>query len=215
LKRTLSVVVSIGILLSTTLWADTLVVKALFSNKAMVSINGKNVMLTKDRPVDGYRLVSADSFEAVIEYKGKQSRYTINGQPIQSNYPAAEKAISLTIWPNKRGLYVTTGSINGVGTEFLIDTGASVIAMNTNHASALNIAPEEGRNIGVETASGHLLGKSVKLKSVQIGGIIVNGVDAVILPGKYPKKVLLGMTFLQNVDMQRKGTAILLQAKPY
>ena len=202
-------------LFSTAMLADSIVLQALFNNKAMVSINGKSTMLLKDRSVKGYKLISANSYEAVIEYNGHQQRYTINGQPIQSQYPVGEKPTSLTIWPDKRGLFVTTGSINGVVAEFLVDTGASVVAMNASHARALNISFAKGENINVETASGQLLGKQVTLNAVQVGGIIVKEVSAVILPGKFPKKILLGMAFLKNVDMQREGEAILLQAKPY
>lgn len=205
----------VGVLLSVALHADSIVLQALFTNKAMVSINGRSVILVKDKPVSGYKLISSDSYEALIEYNGKRQRYSINGQPVQSKYPENDKQPSLIIWPDKRGLYVTTGSINGVGTELLVDTGASVVAMNTSQARALNISSAEGSNINVETASGQLLGKRIKLRSVQVGGIIVKEVDAVVLPGKFPKKVLLGMAFLKSVDMQRQGSAILLQAKPY
>lgn len=203
------------ILISSSLRADVIMLQALFNNKAMVSINGKSIMLVKDKPVQGYRLISSDSYEAVIVYNGQSRRYTIDGNPVQSQYPAGKQQASITVWPDKRGLYVTTGSINGMNAEFLIDTGASVVAMNESHARAFNISTEKAYKINVETASGSLVGRQVKLLTVQVGNIVVKDVDAVIMPGAFPRKILLGNAFLKNIEMKRTGQAILLQAKPY
>lgn len=204
-----------SVLATATLFADTVVLQALFNNKAMVSINGKSILLVKDKPVQGYRLIKSDSYEAVIEFNGQARRYTINGSPVQSRYSAGKELAAVTIWPNKRGLYETGGSVNGLHADFLIDTGASVVAMNESHARAFSISTEKALRIKVETASGSLIGRQVKLRVVKIGGIVVNNVDAVILPGNFPRKILLGNAFLKNIEMKRQGQAILLQARPY
>jgi len=211
----MSILFITSIFLSVPLHADSLVLQALFNNKAMVKIDGRSVMLKKGKQISGYKLISADSYEAVIEYKGQRRRHVITGQPVQSKYPETAKLASVTILPDKRGMYVTTGSINGVGAEFLVDTGASVVAMNATHARTFHLSMSGAMDVPVETASGKVTGKYVKLKSVQVGGIIVRDVGAVIIPGEFPKKILLGMTFLKNINMQRKDSVIMLQARPY
>jgi len=192
-------------------------VQALLPNMAVVELDGRRITLFKGRaPVAGLRLISADSYEAVIEYKGKRKKYHLGNQPVQTNYPATTATAEHQLWPDNRGMYFTAGSINGVGTSLLLDTGATVVAMNIHHARSFGVdLSKQTRQLNVKTASGQTTGYSVKLKTVRIGNIQINNVDAVVLQGGYPERVLLGMSFLKNVDMQRKNNMILLKARPY
>ncbi|HEC28300.1 MAG TPA: TIGR02281 family clan AA aspartic protease [Gammaproteobacteria bacterium] len=203
--------------MSTSQAADRIIVQALFNNMAVVNINGKRITLIKGKPVQqGLRLLGANSREAVIEHHGQVRTYKMSGQPVRSRYPDVAKTAEIKIWPDKNGLYITSGLVNGVTTEFLVDTGASVIAMNEEHARNFGIDYKKtGKPIDVETASGKLTGSVLKLNSIQVGGIVINNVMAVVLPGKHPTRVLLGATFLSKVDLQRKDTVILLKARPY
>ncbi len=202
--------------LNTTAQARSLVIQALFNDMAVVSIDGARITLRKGKTVRGLTLIRADSHEAVIDYQGTRKRYTLGGQPIRSAYSRADAAEPVNVWPDARGLYTATGAINGIATEMLIDTGASVVAMNSEHARTLGIDYESLRpDISVETASGQLVGSTVSLNSVRLGHIIIRDVRAVVLPGQHPRHVLLGATFLQHVDMRRKDAVIQLRPKPY
>ena len=194
-----------------------LLIEGLLPDMAVVNFDGKRVTLFKGKTKYGLTLISADSYEAVIEYQGKRHTYGAGGQPVRTDFPEiADKVDVITIWPDASGLYTTLGSINNVRSNFMVDTGASVVAMNTNHAASFGIdAEKEGTPMNVQTASGNSMGHRIKLKSVKLGNIVVYDVEAVVLPGDFPRHILLGMSFLKNVDMQRQEQAILLKAKTY
>jgi len=194
-----------------------LLIEGLLPNMAVVNVDGKRVTLFKGKTTHGLTLISADSYEAVIEYQGKRYTYGAGGQPVRTDFPETADTVDvLTIWPDASGLYTTLGSINDVRSNFMVDTGASVVAMNVNHAASFGIdAEKDGTPMNVQTASGNTMGHRILLKSVRVGSIVVYDVEAVVLPGDFPRHILLGMSFLKNVDMQRQEQAILLKAKTY
>lgn len=207
-------------LLAVALWmsplamaADKVMVMALFAGKAMVAIDGHNYLLTVGGPAhEGVRLLTADSSSALLEIDGKQRRMTLNDQ-ISGSYKQAPST-EVTLWPNLHGMYTTPGSINGQPVEFMVDTGATDVAMNAGQAYSLGI---DYRVVGapsmVSTASGVAKAYGVTLDSVTVGEITLHQVDAVVLDGNQPDHVLLGMSFLQRLNIQRNGQAMVLQKK--
>ena len=113
---------------------------------------------------------------------------------------------------NERGQYITTGSINGRPVSFLIDTGANVIALNSQMASSLGIDFQSGRLKETTTAGGSVQSRAVILDIVHVGEISVNNVQAVVLEGDFPVDILLGMSFLKNVKIEENAGLMLLQA---
>jgi aspartyl protease family protein len=98
--------------------------------------------------------------------------------------------------------------------DFLVDTGASSIAINANLARKLGINFRyEGEQGYSSTASGYARIYKLKLDSVQIGDIIVNNVEAAVLEGDFPATALLGMSFLNRVNMKRDGELLILEKK--
>ena len=116
--------------------------------------------------------------------------------------PPAQPRVSL--WPSD-GMYLTNGSINGYGVDFLVDTGASAVAINAATAKRLGIDYLNAPKIGVRTASGTDVGYQVNLDSVQLGDIIRFNVMAIVIDGPEPQRALLGMSFLRDLDLQRRG----------
>ena len=106
---------------------------------------------------------------------------------------------------NDRMQYQTTATINGRRIGVLVDTGANIVAMNATQAERLGIPPGTGKATRVETAGNTLVGRSVQLDSVDVGGIRVDNVRATVLDGEYPRMILLGMTFLEHVNLQERN----------
>lgn len=193
--------------------ADKVMVMALFADKAMVAIDGHNYLLRVGGPAhDGVRLLAADSSSALLDIDGKQRRMALNDQ-IGSSYSQTAPS-QVTVWPNLRGMYTTPGSINGQPVDFLVDTGASDVAMNAAQARSLGIDyMVNGEQSMVKTASGVVPSYSVTLDRVSVGEITLHQVNAVVLGGSQPDHVLLGMTFLGRLNIQRNGQAMVLQKK--
>ena len=112
-------------------------------------------------------------------------------------------------------MYRVVGSINGFPVRFLVDTGASSIAMNSAQARRLGIDYRvEGKPGMASTASGVVRSYGVVLDRVKVGDIELRNVRAEIIDGSHPQQVLLGMTFLSRVDMAREGQMLELTSKP-
>lgn len=111
------------------------------------------------------------------------------------------------------GHYYTRGYINGKAVEFVVDTGASTIALNSDVANYLGVRYELGRRLNVETASGIVPGFKVNLLSVAIGDIKVENVEAIVTEGGFPSDILLGNTFLSRIDYAVESGVLILQTK--
>lgn len=195
-------------------WASEAQVKvmALFNGKALLLIDGERKVVSKGETVKGITLLSANGRGASIRTEqGKQLMLGIN-QSIQHGYKK-RKNKKLTVYPDRAGMYMLRGQINGQPTRFLLDTGASYIALSEVEADRLGIAYESGRKGRVHTASETVPVWNIRLDSVKVGGISVPHVDAVILQGDSPRHALLGMSFLKHLNLERNGSAMVLEQK--
>ena len=119
----------------------------------------------------------------------------------------------LTISKGAAGHYWVTGLVNGYSVPFMVDTGASKIAMNAQQARRLGIDfKTKGSPVMVSTASGTEKAWRVYLNSVKLGAIEVLGVDAMVLDGEFPRDVLLGMSFLSRVSWREDQGALIVEA---
>jgi len=110
-------------------------------------------------------------------------------------------------------MYLTPGSINGFSVDFLVDTGASAIALNAPTAKRLGIDYVKGEVIGVKTASRIEKAYRIMLDQVQVGQIKLHNVSAMVLDGPEPARALLEMSFLGQLDMERSGERMDLKQK--
>jgi aspartyl protease family protein len=196
-------------------WADAPRVRvlALFPNKAMLEIDGRERLLRAGQvSPEGVTLVSADQHEAVVEVGGRRESLTF-GTAVGGTFATPEMR-EVKIYRNAKGAYTTVGSINGRPVDLMVDTGATAIAMSAAEARRLGISYRlDGAPVGVTTASGTVPGHRVTLDRVTVGDITVRNVDALVIPGDLPEQVLLGLTFLNRVDMRQEGAEMVLRTK--
>ncbi len=208
------------LLILISIWSDCTIaverlrVVALFSDKAMVEIDGKNRLLKKGRvSPEGVLLISADAKGVVLEIDGVRETYEL-GRHVSASYskPEVQEA---RIWRDTRGSYTTVGTINGRTVNMLVDTGASAVAMSEIEARRLAIPYLlKGKVIRVSTASsGSVKGYSVLLDRVQVGDILLRNVPGTVIEGSSPRDVLLGMTFLGRLQMENSGNMLLLKSR--
>jgi aspartyl protease family protein len=111
---------------------------------------------------------------------------------------------------NRHGHYVASGEINGERVVFLLDTGATLVSVPAALASRLGL--ERGPGFPAVTANGTVTVYGTRLDSVRLGDIEVRDVRASINPGLQGDEVLLGMSFMQDLELlQRGGTLTLRQ----
>lgn len=191
--------------------AASVTVEALLPNTAVLMINGQRKTLKAGASYQGVKLLSADATVAVLEINGERQRLGLN-RNITTNYVAPERR-QLDIPRNDRMQYITSAQINGRSIQVMVDTGANVVAMSARHASALGVDYRAGMPSKLETASATIDAWMVTLHSVEVGGIRVENVRATVTAGEYPSTVLLGMSYLQHVELrEREGVLSLSRA---
>ncbi len=196
---------------------EQIMVNGLFKDKAIVTIDGKRSVLRKgERAANGILLIKANSKEAIIEFNGEQKTYSL-ATPLGSNHTQKAKNSSnqkVVVITDAGGLYQVSGSINGFSVRFIVDTGASVVSMNSNVAKRLGIDYKlTGTESASYTASGIDKIYVVNLKRVRVGGIELRNVSGAVHEGAFPAVTLLGMSFLGKLNMKREGRVLELQQK--
>lgn len=186
-------------------------VVGLFSGKALVTINGGGQKLLKagDKTPEGVKLISADSNQAVLEIDGKQQSLGL-GQGVSTGGVQGDQGrASAILTADIQGHFIVTGSINGQSAKFLVDTGASSVSMGADVAKRLGIPYQKGKRALMSTANGVTQVYLVSLNNVKVGDISLNGVEGTVHETTMPV-VLLGMSFLNRVDMKREGASMVL-----
>jgi len=185
----------------------------LFKDRAMLRVLGvERYLKVGETSPEGARLVSATAEQAVVEYRGESHRLTLSDR-VGGTF-AEVRDTSISISPDSFGQYRIGGSINGRAVGFLVDTGASVVAMSERHAEALGIDFKGStERAQVMTAQGQTQSYLVTLDQVVVGGIASSQVRAAVIPGAYPVDVLLGMSFLRSVSMEENAGVLRLKQK--
>ncbi|MDO7710355.1 MAG: TIGR02281 family clan AA aspartic protease, partial [Pseudomonadota bacterium] len=172
-------------------WSGSLniVVVGLFSGKAVLTINEQQRLLEVGNiSPEGVKLISATSQSAIIEVEGVQKKYLLGSQVGGLFAPPAKQPM-VSIWPND-GMYLTVGSVNGYSVDFLIDTGASVVAFNAATAIRLGLDYLNAPAGMVQTASGVEKAYQVTLDQIQVGDIQLPNLEAMVLDGPQPARAL-------------------------
>ena len=181
-------------------------VVALFTDKALIQVGSQQKIIAKGETFEGVTLKSASHRGAVVEVGGETMTLKLN-QSISGNFKKPERS-SLRITADSQGMYFVMGRINGQVTEFLVDTGATHIAMSSRAAKALRIDYTRGKRGYAQTASGVVSTWGIRLNTVSVGGITLRDVTAAVIEGKHPTKVLLGNSFLKRTEINQAGAVM-------
>jgi aspartyl protease family protein len=114
--------------------------------------------------------------------------------------PAQNGGRTFSIPRDPRGHFATEGRIEGQRINFMVDTGASVIALNESSAARFGLRPTPAQyNASVTTANGKVKAASTHIAMVEVGGLIVRDVEAMVLPDEALSENLLGLSFLSKL----------------
>lgn len=197
-----------------TMAAPQVQVVGLFPGAAVISVDGQRKLLRVGQSgPGGVQVVSADSRSAVLRVDGVERSYSLSREYNASGFVEPQKQ-SLSIARSNGGHYWAEGAINGRSQQFLVDTGATSVALNENQARRLGIDYRtRGQPIQVSTASGTARGWRITLDKVSVGALQVLGVEAVVLEGASPNEALLGMSFLNRVGWRVENNLLVLESR--
>lgn len=188
-------------------------VVGLFSERAVVVIEGKQHILKVGQATpEGVRLIAADSESAVFEIDGEEVAARLDGRVTARKRTAGVREFQIS--RNLVGMYTTVGSINGQTVSFLVDTGATRVAINAAESRRLGIDYRVvGTPINVTTASGVERAWGVNLNTVKVGELELHNVGGVVLEGEQPATALLGMSYLGRLELTNAGRVMTLRKK--
>ena len=204
--RELSIV--FGIAVSTSAGAVDVNVVGLFPSKAVVQVDGGTLQTLSigQKTPQGVVLVSVEPDGATFEVDGRRVSLGLSHARMKPGAGAA----SVKVAADERGHFTALGQVNGIAVRFAVDTGATFIAFHANEARRLGLDYRKGRRVLMDTAAGVAPAYLIKLDTVRVGDITVNSVDAVVMDSDGPSVALLGMSFLNRMDIRREGEIMTL-----
>jgi aspartyl protease family protein len=190
-------------------------VNGLFKNKAVLLINGKQHILSKGKKTpEGIKLLAIDGDRVTLKIDGENRVFSIGENTAISTNFKQRKEKEVVIAVNERGHFFTVGTINKQPIRFMVDTGATAVALNSKHAEKLGIDYRgKGTPTVVATASGTSPAYIVMLDSISVGDIYLHHIEAVVMQGDFPSEALLGMSFLGNLEIHREGQLMKIKKK--
>jgi aspartyl protease family protein len=190
-------------------WAADVSLVGTFETKAAIlSIDGGAPRTVKvGQSAGGVTLIAVEKDRATIEVDGK--RKVLQRGQTHSSGGSGSSAQSITLAAGADGHFMAEGRINGGPIRFLVDTGASAIAIPASDADRLRIDYRKGRLSTTRTAGGPITVYLVTLDTVRVGGIELQNVEAIVIEHGLPV-ALLGNSFLSRVNMRREGEAMTL-----
>jgi aspartyl protease family protein len=194
--------------------------QAIAADVALIGVIGdKAVVLTVDggepktvkvgQSWRGVTVLSVEKDQASVEVDGKKrvlQRGLLYGNATASSTGRGKALVAA----DDRGHFFIDGTVNGVPVRFMVDTGATMVSLPQREAERLGLDYRSGRRGSSQTANGVATVYLVKLDSIRIGDIELHGIDALVHDGPGLGQALLGMSFLNRVNMQRDGTTMSL-----
>jgi aspartyl protease family protein len=137
---------------------------------------------------------------------------TVAGATTESSGAAPSYPRTASIPRGANGHFEADAMVDGRRMGFMVDTGASVIALRQQEASRLGIHPaQRDYTAKISTANGVVFAAPIELGRVEVGGITVRNVSALVLPDEALQQNLLGMSFLSRIRWQYQGGRLELE----
>jgi aspartyl protease family protein len=186
----------------------------MLGSKALLIVDGAPPkVVSPGESVGDVKLISASGDAAVVEFGGQRRTLQVGEAPANVGGGAADSGgDTVVLTADSRGHFMTQGSINNHPAQFMVDTGASLVALDAGEAGHLGLDYAKGQKVQLNTANGAATGYLIELNQVRVGDVTVYNVDAVVTPQSMPT-VLLGNSFLNRFSMRRDSDQMTLQRR--
>jgi len=183
-------------------------------NKALLVIDGQPVTLAVGETARGVMLLQLAADTARVERGGLVSTLRSGAAPVAVGGGVPASGLREVVIPaGAGGHFVASGSINGRPVRFMVDTGATLVALGKAEAERLGIDLRQAEPALSQTAGGVVPVQLIKLGSVKVGDVVLYNVAGMVVPGEMPQ-VLLGNSFLSRLQMRRENHLLRLELKP-
>ena len=189
--------------------AQDVALAGILGGKALLVVNGSAPRgVAPGESHMGVQVVSVGREDAVVDSAGGRRSLRLGEAPVRVGGSGTGQRVVLKA--DARGHFVSNGQINGRIMQYMVDTGASTVAIGRPDAQRMGLKFEEqGQSVRMNTANGVAQGWRMRLDSVRVGDVELRGVDAIVTPQPMPY-VLLGNSFLREFEMSRNGDEMML-----
>lgn len=194
--------------------ASSVTLTGTIGSRAILIVNGappKTVAVGES--FQGVKLVSLQAEQAVVESEGKRVTLRMDTPvSIGGNGGGSSGGTRIVLPADSRGHYMTQGAINGRTVTFMLDTGATTIALSAADAQRIGLDYSKGQPVQMSTANGVSQGYRLRLRSVRVGDVEVYDIDAIVSEQPMPF-VLLGNSFINRFSMRRDADQMVLEKR--
>lgn len=198
-------------LLCTPVKAQNVALAGVLGSKALLVVNGaapKSVGVGETH--QGVKVLAVGKDDAQVEVGGARQMLRLGEAPVSVGSRGGGRKVVLMA--DGRGHFINSGTINGQPMQYMVDTGASTVAIGRSDADRMGIKYQNGQPVRMSTANGVAQAWRVKLDNIRIGDVEVFGVEAVVTPQAMPF-VLLGNSFLGEFQMTRTNDQMVLEKR--
>lgn len=183
----------------------------IMGSKALLMINGGEPQSVKvGEALGGVKVLAIQNDQVVVEIGGKKRPLRVGQHAVGA--ASADGSGKIVMTADAQGHFFTTGNINGTSVRFLVDTGATMVSLGASDARRIGLDFNRGQKGMSQTANGQTVVSKVQLDTVRIGDTTLHNVDALIHQNEMPV-ALLGMSFLNRMEMQRDGSTMTLKKR--
>lgn len=194
-------------------WAQSVALQGMLGSRVLLIIDGGTPRsLAVGETALGVKLLSVSADSAVVDVAGKRLVLRLGESPASLGERGQASSGRISLTADSGGHFMASGSINGHSIQFMVDTGASNVALGVNDAERIGLAYRAGQPVRVGTANGVVQGWRIKLASVRIGDVELYDVDAVVTAQALPF-VLLGNSYLTRFQMRRDNDQMVLERR--
>ena len=182
--------------------------------QALLVIDGGNPRAVRaGDAAQGVKVLSVGAGEAQVEIAGQRRTLRVGDAPVVVGGGSVNSGASkIVLTAGSGGHFMSLGSINGQAVQFMVDTGASLVALSQIDADRMGINYKQGTPVTVRTANGDMQAHRVMLSSVRVGEVELTNIEAVVQPAALPF-VLLGNSFLTRFQMRRENDLMTLERR--
>jgi aspartyl protease family protein len=182
------------------------------TRQALLVIDGMPRVVEVGATVQGVRLLSLSATQAEVDVGGQRRLLLAGASQVRvgaadERGSASGSEIVLTV--GSGGHFTTAGQINGKAVSFMVDTGATAIALGQADADRIGLNYKNAPRGFAGTANGRIPVNVVTLSSVRVGDVEVANVEAVVMPSTM-QHILLGNSFLTRFQMKRDNDTMRL-----
>ena len=182
------------------------------TRQALLVIDGQPRVVAVGGAALGVKLLTLSATQAEVDVAGQRRLLFAGASPgriASPDAPAGGNSSEIVLTAGSGGHFTSDGQINGKAVSFLVDTGATAIAIGQADADRIGLSYRNAPRGFAGTANGRIPVNIVTLSSVRVGDVEVANVEAVVMPSAMPH-ILLGNSFLTRFQMKRDNDVMRL-----